>query len=143
MKIALGADHAGFDVKDDVKSYLESIGHKVIDKGTFSADSVDYPQFGHDVGIAVSNGDVDRGIVICGSGIGISIAANKINGIRAALCTSSEHAKMSRLHNDANVLALGARMTDYDVLINIIDIWLSTEFEGGRHQQRVEKIEVS
>ena len=143
MKIALGADHAGFDVKNDIKSYLEFNGHKVIDKGTFSTDSVDYPQFGHDVGKTVSNGDVDRGIVICGSGIGISIAANKINGIRAALCTSLEHAKMSRLHNDANVLALGARMTDYDVLINIIDIWLSTDFEGGRHQERVGKIEVS
>ena len=143
MKIALGADHAGFDVKNDIKSYLEFKGHRVIDKGTFSTDSVDYPQFGHDVGKTVSNGDVDRGIVICGSGIGISIAANKINGIRAALCTSLEHAKMSRLHNDANVLALGARMTDYDVLINIIDIWLSTDFEGGRHQERVGKIEVS
>ncbi len=143
MKIALGADHAGFDVKDDVKSYLESKGHEVFDKGTFSNDSVDYPKFGHDVGMAVSNNDVDKGIVICGSGIGISIAANKINGVRAALCTSSDHAKMSRLHNDANVLALGARMTDYDVLIKIIDTWLSTDFEGGRHQQRVEKIEVS
>ena len=109
----------------------------------YSKQSVDYPDFGHKVGNAVNNGEIDRGIVICGSGIGISIAANKIDGIRAALCATPEHAQMSRLHNDANVLAVGARMPDYDIIIQIVDTWLNTEFEGGRHSTRVNNIEVS
>jgi ribose 5-phosphate isomerase B len=143
MKISIGADHAGFSVKEEIRQYLELKKYNIIDKGAFSEESVDYPEFGHSVGNSVQTGESDIGIVVCGSGIGISMAANKIEGIRAALCTSPEHAKMSRLHNDANVLALGARMTDYDLIIQIIDTWLNTKFEGGRHSRRVNKIEVS
>ena len=98
--------------------------------------------FGHEVGKMVVNNEVNKGIVICGSGIGISIAANKIKGIRAALCTSSKHAEMSRKHNDANVLALGARMTDFNLILEIVDVWLNTDFEGGRHLKRVNLIEI-
>ena len=140
MIISMGADHAGFSVKEKIREYLESKGYTILDKGAYSEDSVDYPEFGHAVGNSVQSGESEKGIIVCGSGIGISMAANKIEGIRAALCTSAEHALMSRLHNDANVLAIGARMTDYDVIKDIVDIWLSTEFEGGRHSRRVKKI---
>ncbi|MBC8311000.1 MAG: ribose 5-phosphate isomerase B [Candidatus Marinimicrobia bacterium] len=143
MIISIGADHAGFSVKEQIRQYLESKGYSLIDKGAYSEDSVDYPEFGHAVGNSVKSGESTKGIVVCGSGIGISMAANKIEGIRAALCTTPDHAKMSRLHNDANVLAIGARMTDYDVIIEIVDTWLDSEFEGGRHSRRVNKIEVS
>ena len=142
MIISMGADHAGFSVKEKIREYLESKGYTILDKGAYSEDSVDYPEFGHAVGNSVQSGESAKGIIVCGSGIGISMAANKIEGIRAALCTSAEHAQMSRLHNDANVLAIGARMTDYDVITDIIDTWLSTKFEGGRHSRRVNKIEV-
>ena len=141
MIISIGADHAGFFVKEKIREYLDSKGYIILDKGAYSEDSVDYPVFGHLVGDSVGSRESIKGIVVCGSGIGISIAANKVEGIRAALCTSVEHAKMSRLHNDANVLAIGARMTDYDLIIDIVDTWLSTEFEGGRHLTRVNKIE--
>ncbi len=140
MKIAIGADHAGFEAKENIKKYL-SKEYTIIDFGTDSLASVDYPKFGHLVAKAVSNKDADVGIVVCGSGIGISIAANKMKGIRAALCTSIEHAEMSKKHNNANILALGARMTTYDNMIMIIDKWLKEEFEGGRHQNRIEQIE--
>jgi len=143
MIISMGADHAGFSVKEKIREYLESKDYTILDKGTYSEDSVDYPEFGHVVGNSVQGGESTKGIVICGSGIGISIAANKIEGIRAALCATPEHARMSRLHNDANVLAVGARMTDYDIIIQIVDTWLNTEFEGGRHSTRVNNIEVS
>ena len=143
MIISMGADHAGFSVKEKIREYLKSKGYTLLDKGTYSEDSVDYPEFGHAVGNSVQSGESEKGIVVCGSGIGISMAANKVEGIRAALCTSAEHAQMSRLHNDANVLAIGARMTDYDVITDIVDTWLNTEFEGGRHSRRVNKIEVS
>ena len=139
----MGADHAGFSVKEKIREYLESKGYTLLDKGAYSEDSVDYPEFGHAVGNSVQSGESTKGIVVCGSGIGISMAANKIDGIRAALCATPEHAQMSRLHNDANVLAVGARMTDYDVIIQIVDTWLNTEFEGGRHSTRVNKIEYS
>lgn len=142
MIISIGADHAGFSVKEKIREYLEFKGCTVLDKGAFSKESVDYPEFGHDVGKSVISGESTKGIVVCGSGIGISIAANKIVGIRAALCTTPEHAKMSRLHNDANVLAIGGRMTDYPIIIDIVDVWINTEFEGGRHSRRVNKIEV-
>jgi len=143
MKIAIGCDHAGFEVKEKVKEYLiKKFSFEVIDVGAYSLDSVDYPIFGHKVGAEVSEKKVDKGIVICGSGIGISIAANKINGIRAALCTSKEHAEMSRKHNDANVLALGARMTEYVDILDILNVWFSTSFEGGRHSDRIEIIEI-
>ena len=124
-KIAIGCDHAAFDEKEKLKTFL-------IDKG-YELD---------EVGKMVVNNEVDKGIVICGSGIGISIAANKIKGIRAALCTSSKHAEMSRKHNDANVLALGARMTDFNLILEIVDVWLNTDFEGGRHLKRVNLIEI-
>ena len=143
MKISIGADHAGFSVKEKIREYLESKGYTILDKGTYSEESVDYPEFGHAVGNSVQTGESTKGIVVCGSGIGISMAANKVEGIRAALCTTPEHAQMSRLHNDANVLAIGARMTDYNVIIEIVDTWLNSEFEGGRHTRRVNKIEVS
>jgi ribose 5-phosphate isomerase B len=141
MKIAIGCDHAGFDIKDEVIDYLQSLGHTVENCGTNSSESVDYPVFGHAVGDAVISGKADFGIVICGSGIGISIAANKIEGIRAALCTSVEHAKMSRKHNNANVLALGSRMTNLSLIKEIITEWLSSNFEGGRHELRINKLE--
>ena len=139
----MGADHAGFSVKEEIREYLESKGYTILDKGAYSEASVDYPEFGHAVGNSVQSGESTKGIVVCGSGIGISMAANKVEGIRAALCISAEHAKISRLHNDANVLAIGARMTDYDVIRDIVDTWFSTEFEGGRHSRRINKIEVS
>ena len=140
--IAIGCDHAAFNEKEKLKKYLIKNGYELVDVGTNSSDSVDYPSFGHEVGKLVANNKVNKGIVICGSGIGISIAANKIKGVRAALCTSSEHAKMSRKHNDANVLALGARMTDFSLILEIVQAWLHTDFEGGRHLKRVNLIEI-
>ena len=142
MKIAIGCDHAAYNEKNNLVRFIESeLGFKVIDVGTSSEDSVDYAEYGHMVGKLVSSKEVDKGIVICGSGIGISIAANKIKGVRAALCTSIEHAEMSRKHNDANILALGSRMTSEKDIFSIIDVWLSTEFEGGRHLDRINMIE--
>ena len=141
MKISIGSDHAGYVVKQKIIEYLRTRDVTIIDKGTNSEESVDYPEFGHSVGKSVKNGESTRGIVVCGSGIGISIAANKISGIRAALCTSVEHALMSRKHNDSNVLALGARMTDFSLTKEIIDAWLLGEFESGRHLKRINKIE--
>jgi len=141
MKISIACDHAAYDVKEKIKLFLFDEGLEVLDYGTTSNESVDYPEYGKKVGLSVSKGKSQKGIVICGSGIGISIAANKIKGIRAALCTSEKHAIMSRKHNDANVLALGARMTNYDEILLIIKAWLYTDFEGGRHADRIKKIE--
>ena len=141
-KIAIGCDHAAFEEKENIKTYLMKKGYEVLDVGTYSNQSVNYPEFGHKVAHMVTESAVDKGIVICGSGIGISIAANKIKGARAALCTTCKHAEMSRKHNDANILALGARMTDYDLLEKIIDVWLNTDFEGGRHLTRINMIEL-
>ena len=124
IKIAIGCDHAAYKEKESIKAYLFNLGYEVQDVGTNSSDSVDYPKFGHDVANLVVDGNADKGIVICGSGIGISIAANKIKGARAALCSSSKHAEMSRKHNDANILALGARMTEYDTLEKIVNVFL-------------------
>ena len=142
MKIAIGCDHAAFIEKQKILKFLEKLGHIVVDVGTYSSESVNYPQSGHDVANKVVNDEVDKGLVICGSGIGISIAANKIKGARAALCTSIDHAVMSRKHNDANILALGSRMTDYKLIEKIISVWLNTKFEGGRHLNRINMIEV-
>ena len=142
IKIAIGCDHAAFEEKEKLKYFLRQKGYEVLDIGTNSSESVDYPKFGHSVANMVANKIADKGIVICGSGIGISIAANKVKGIRAALCTSCEHAEMSRKHNDANILALGARMTDYELLESISTVWLDTEFEGGRHLKRINMIEL-
>ena len=142
MKIVIGCDHAGYDMKEKVKQYLVNKNYNVSDVGTSSNQSVDYPSYGHEVGKKVASNNSFKGIVICGSGIGISIAANKIKGIRAALCTSVEHAEMSRKHKDANILALGARMTEYDLLEKIVEIFLNTDFEGGRHLNRINMIEI-
>ena len=143
MVVAIACDHAGFDVKEKLKKHLsEKLLLEVTDLGTYSLDSVDYPNFGHKVGVEVSNGSADKGIVICGSGIGISIAANKVKGIRAALCASVEHAELSRKHNDANVLALGARLTSLETIYKITDTWLDTSFEQGRHLDRIKLIEL-
>ena len=141
MKISIGSDHAGYDVKQKIAKFLFNKGYDVNDMGCDSNDSVDYPEFGHQVGKSIVSGVSDKGIVVCGSGIGISIAANKIKGIRAALCFTKEHAEMSRLHNDSNILAIGARMNGGDNILDIVDIWLNTDFEGGRHQKRIDKIE--
>ena len=141
MKISIGSDHAGFELKQKIIERYSSF--KFDDCGTFSNESVDYPDFGHKVANSVLKTNVDYGIVVCGSGIGISIAANRNKGIRAALCTSTEHAKLSRLHNDANVLALGSRLTDEKDIYAIIDIFLATSFEGGRHSDRIKKIDYS
>ena len=141
MKLAIGCDHAGYEMKEKIKDFLYTKGDiEIYDFGTNSNQSVDYPEFGHAVAKKVISDNV-KGIVVCGSGIGISIAANKVKGIRAALCTTAEHAEMSRKHNDSNVLALGARTTAYEEIKNIIDVWLNTKFEGGRHLDRINKIE--
>lgn len=140
MKIALGSDHGGYRLKEAIKKHLESKGIEYIDYGTNSEESVDYPEFGKKVGEAVANGDCDRGIVVCGTGIGISLAANKVKGIRCALCGDTFSAKMSREHNNANMLSIGQRVVGEGLALEIVDIWLETEFEGGRHQNRVQKI---
>lgn len=142
MKIAIGCDHAAFDEKNNLIIYLENKNFLVKDFGCFSNDSVDYPDYARLVAKEIQNNNYDFGILICGSGIGISIAANRHRGIRAALCTSEFHAEMSRKHNDANIIALGARITPIDEMFSIISKFLDTEFEGGRHQNRIEKIEL-
>ena len=142
IKIAIGCDHAAFEEKEKLKYFLRDKGYEILDVGTNSNESVDYPKFGHSVANMVVENIADKGIVICGSGIGISIAANKVKGARTALCTSCEHAEMSRKHNDANILALGARMSDYDLLEKITSVWLETKFEGGRHLNRINMIEI-
>lgn len=136
MKIIIGSDHAGFPLKEALKKAIGGM----TDIGTGSADSVDYPDFGARVARAVSSGEYDRGILICGSGIGMSIVANKFPGIRAALCTDTEAARLSRMHNDANVLVLAGRRTDPEMAVAITRVWLDTPFEGGRHERRLEKI---
>ena len=142
MKIAIGCDHAAFDEKNNLITYLENKNFLVKDFGCFSNDSVDYPDYARLVAKEIQKNNYDFGILICGSGIGISIAANRHKGIRAALCTSKFHAEMSRKHNDANIIALGARITPIDEMFSIISKFLDTEFEGGRHQNRIEKIEL-
>jgi ribose 5-phosphate isomerase B len=140
MRIAIGSDHAGFELKEEIKKHIEKLGHEYKDFGTFGKESVDYPDFASKVAKAVSKKIYDRGILICGSGIGMSMCANKVPGIRAALCYSIETAKLSRKHNDANVLTLGARLTNPKLAKKIVEVWLQTEFEGGRHKRRVDKI---
>ncbi len=139
MKIALGSDHAGWEVKEKICAFLVQKGYEIIDYGTQSQDSCDYPDFAIAVAQSVSQGTASMGILLCGSGIGMSIAANKVKGIRAALCVNEEMAKLSRLHNNANVLCLGVR-TFPGNWEQIVDIWLNTKFEEGRHQKRIDKI---
>ncbi len=142
MKIAVGSDHGGFDLKELIVKHLKEEGYTVIDKGCYEKKSCDYPVQGHAVANAVARGEADRGIVICTTGIGISIAANKVPGIRAALCTNELMAKMTRLHNDANVLALGANITGPGLSIAIADTFLSEDFSGEeRHQRRIDLLE--
>lgn len=141
MRITIGSDHAGYPLKEEVKQHLEALGHEVIDQGTHDPGvSVDYPDFALPVARGVADGDFDCGIVICGTGLGISIAANKVRGVRAALCTNAYMARMSRLHNDANVLAMGSRVVGVGLALDIVDAFLDAAFEGGRHQRRVDKI---
>ena len=140
MKISIGSDHAAFLVKEKLISYLENKGLEIQDLGTNSEDSVDYPIFGQKVSQSILNGNSDRGIVICGTGIGISMAANRFPHIRAALCTSVEMASKSRKHNDANVLALGGRILEDKLALEIVKEFLQTDFEAGRHSLRVDKI---
>ena len=138
--IAVGADHAGFALKQAVRARLIERGHQVIDFGTHSTDSVDYPDFAALVACAVREGVAERGVLVCGSGIGMAIAANKVAGIRAAVAADAETARLSRQHNDANVLALGARTITPAQAADILDAWLDTPFEGGRHARRVGKL---
>ncbi|CAK7049117.1 ribose 5-phosphate isomerase B [Tissierella sp. P1] len=140
MKIGIGSDHGGFELKEYIKEYLDREGISYIDYGTNSIESVDYPDYGKKVSEAVVSKEVDKAIVICGTGIGISIACNKVKGIRCALCGDTYSARMSREHNDANILALGGRVIGRDLALEIVSIWLKTQFEGGRHEKRVEKI---
>lgn len=140
MKIAIGADHGGFSLKEDIKQLLDELGYEYQDFGTHSRDSVDYPDVAVPVAQAVAAGQFDRGILICGTGIGIGIAANKVKGIRAALVHDTFSAHASREHNDANILTMGERVIGPGLARDIVKIWLSTEFEGGRHERRVTKI---
>lgn len=141
MKIAIGCDHAGFELKEIVKDKLTKEGYELIDLGTNSSESVDYPIYGRAVGEKVASGECDKGIAICGTGIGISISCNKVKGVRAALCNTEHLAKMSREHNDANVLCLGAREIDKELALKIVDKWLSTDFLGGKHLRRIKMLE--
>ena len=140
MKIAIGSDHAGFEAKNAIADYIKGLGHEVTDFGTYSADSCDYPEFAYKVAKAVQSGEFERGVLVCGTGIGVSMCANKVKGIRCALCTDDFTAEMTRRHNDSNVLAMGARVTPVEKMKDIVRIYLSTDFEGGRHKRRVDKI---
>lgn len=142
MKIGIGNDHAAVEMKNDVVTYLEEKGIEVVNYGTDTHESCHYPEFGEKVGRAVANGDVDLGILICGTGVGISLAANKVKGVRAVVCSEPYTAKLSRQHNNTNVLAFGARVIGIEMAKMIIDEWLKAEFMGGRHQDRVDMIMV-
>ena len=142
--ILIAADHGGFELKEDIKNFtFNNQNINWIDLGTHSNESVDYPEYGFKMAEAIKNGDAEQGIIICGTGIGISIAANRHPYIRAALCTNAKMAKLTREHNDANVLALGARIISKETALECVQVFLDTEFEGGRHLRRVEKLEVS
>ena len=141
MKIALASDHAGFEYKQAIHEWLTARGHAVKDFGTFSTERVDYPDFIRPAAEAVARGDCERGIVLGGSGNGEAIAANKVRGVRCALCWSEDTARLSREHNDANVLSIGQRTIPRDLALRLVEIWLATPFEGGRHVARVRKIE--
>ena len=136
--IGIASDHAGFELKQYVKEWLKAQGWDYKDFGTFTTDSCDYPVYGEKVARAVVAGEVEKGILICGTGLGISLAANKVKGIRACVCSEPFTAKMSRAHNDCNVLAFGARVVGAELAKMIVDTWINTEFEGGRHQRRVD-----
>ena len=140
MKIAIASDHGGYDYKQELIPYIESLGHQVLDLGCHGPASVDYPDYGIPCSQAVARGEADRGVVICGTGIGISISANKVPGIRCALCTDPVMARLTREHNDANMLAMGGRIIGIELAKGIVQVFLSTEFSGGRHKTRIDKI---
>lgn len=141
IKIAIGSDHGGFILKGQIMEYLKEKGYEVTDCGTYSTESCDYPVYAKAVAKLVSDKEAEKGILVCGSGIGVSIAANKVKGIRAALCHEPYSAMLSRLHNDANILCLGERITGRDLALDIVNRWLNTEYEGGRHQRRLDLLE--
>ena len=141
MRIAIGSDHAGFTYKEKIREFLTGQGHQVQDLGTYSEESVDYPQWIRPVAEAVANGEYQRGIVLGGSGNGEAIVANKVRGIRCTLCWNVESAKFARQHNDANVLSIGQRLVSEQTALEVVDAWLNTEFEGERHERRIKQIE--
>ena len=141
MKIALGTDHAGYEYKEAVKTHLQSLGHEVQDLGTFSNDSVDYPDFVRPAAESVAEGTCDLGVVFGGSGNGEAMVANKVKGVRCALCWSEETAQLAKEHNNANVLSIGQRQIDQNLALKIIDTWLNAQFEGGRHIRRIEMLD--
>jgi ribose 5-phosphate isomerase B len=141
VRIAIGSDHAGFTYKEKIREFLAEQGHQVHDLGTYSDESVDYPQWIRPVAEAVANGEYQRGIVLGGSGNGEAIVANKVRGIRCALCWNVESAKFARQHNNANVLSIGQRLVSEQTALEVVDAWLNTEFEGGRHERRIKQIE--
>ena len=140
MRIGLACDHGGFELKEELKAFLKSTGVEPVDMGSFNEESVDYPDLGALVAEKVSRGELERGILICGTGIGMSIVANKFPGVRAALANDLYSARCSREHNDANILVIGGRMIGREVAKEIVKVWLSTPFAGGRHQRRIDKI---
>ncbi len=140
MKISVASDHAGYELKEAVKRHLKAAGHEVVDFGTSSTESTDYPDYATPAARAVVSGEVERGVFVCGSGQGMVMTANKVRGVRAALAWQPEVARLSRQHNDANVLALPARFTGAEQALEIVDAWMDAEFEGGRHIPRVEKM---
>lgn len=140
MVIGIGSDHGGFNLKNEIADYLKEKGYSIKDFGTHECCSVDYPDYGLAVAEGIINGECDRGIIVCGTGLGISMAANKVPGIRAAVCTDTYMAKMSREHNDANILSLGERVVGAGLALEIVQAWLDAEFQGGRHKTRVDKI---
>ena len=140
MKIALGSDHGGYELKEYIKTVIEKMGHEYVDFGCYNLDSCDYPDFGAAAAKAVAEGKCEKGIVVCTSGIGISITANKVKGIRCAHCADCLQAEMTRRHNDANVMAIGAGFTGKNMAERMVEVFLTTEFEGGRHQRRVDKM---
>lgn len=141
MKIAIGSDHAGFRYKEAIKTFLTGLGHEVIDKGTDSEAPVDYPRFIRPVAEAVAAGEVERGVVLGGSGNGEAITANRVKGVRCALCWNEESARLGRQHNDANVISIGQRMVSEDLALHMVQIWLDTPFEGGRHLIRIQELD--
>jgi ribose 5-phosphate isomerase B len=140
MKIVIGSDHRGVDIKHRLKALIQNMGHEVLDIGTDGAESCDYPDFAYEVARRVGAGEMERGILICGTGIGMCITANKVRGVRAASCQDLLTAEMSRRHNDANVMCLSADLLGEDQMLQMIRIWLDTPFDGGRHARRIEKI---
>jgi ribose 5-phosphate isomerase B len=141
MRMAIGSDHAGFQYKEKIKQYLRSLGHEVTDFGTNSEDPVDYPVFIRPVALAVSRGEADLGVVLGGSGNGEAMAANRVKGVRCGLCWNTTSAQLTKKHNNANVISLGQRMMSEDEALEIVNMWLETEFEGGRHVRRIEMLD--